>query len=132
MKVEDMLVICADDDPDDRELFCETITRIDERYKILHAGNGIEVLELLEKLKQEGRLPCLIIMDLQMPKMNGEAALQQIRADHYANNIPIVLLTGSPEQFPSLAKQYRVNVVTKPSGIQEIHTMLKRLLPYCD
>jgi CheY-like chemotaxis protein len=132
MKVEEMLVICADDDPDDRELICNSISRIDARYKTLHATDGQQVLSMLDELKHEGKLPCLIIMDLRMPKLDGEETLQRIRSDHYAATVPVVLFTGTPANFPHLAKQYKVNVVSKPSDFHQIQSLIKRFLPYCD
>ena len=66
----------------------------DRGYTVETATNGMEALELLESVK-----PCLIVTDLQMPKMSGIELIAAIRARSSSAAIPIVVLTGSRSQL---------------------------------
>ncbi|MDQ3682761.1 MAG: response regulator, partial [Bacteroidota bacterium] len=60
------VVLCVDDDADDREMVSNTIFEIDPSFKVVHAENGIEAIEYLSKAKVADDLPCLVILDINM------------------------------------------------------------------
>ncbi|MEK6697870.1 MAG: response regulator [Nitrospirota bacterium] len=60
------------------------------------AGNGVEALDLL--LHPENERPCLILLDLNMPKMNGIEFLGIVKQDKLLKIIPVVVLTTSKEE----------------------------------
>ena len=64
------IVLCVDDDPDDRELIRNAIFKVDPSYTVAHATNGKEALQFLQRADGT-ELPCLVIMDINMPVMNG-------------------------------------------------------------
>lgn len=61
-----------------------------------HAKNGEEALTWLRSPKTE--LPCLILLDLNMPRMNGIEFLYEAKADECLRKIPVVVLTTSEEE----------------------------------
>jgi CheY-like chemotaxis protein len=64
-------VLLIDDDHDDLEMLQEALKSIDADHTIVEAHNGIEGLEKLQELAAAETLPCLIVLDINMPKMDG-------------------------------------------------------------
>ncbi len=100
---ESLLVLMADDDPDDcllaRLAFEET--GISGEMRCVEDGR-----ELIEYLQKEGDFagagkaphPDVILLDLNMPRKDGREALKEIKSDSRFNDIPVVVLTTSREQ----------------------------------
>jgi CheY-like chemotaxis protein len=80
---------------DDSMLIRHTVCRFleDRGYTVETATNGVEALEVLETIH-----PCLIVTDLQMPKMTGVELIAALRSRPSSASIPIVVLTGSRTQ----------------------------------
>ncbi|MEJ7912673.1 MAG: response regulator [Chitinophagaceae bacterium] len=126
------LVLCVDDDADDREMVCFTIKEIDPSFDVVHAENGIEAMQLLSKLKKSSKFPCLIILDINMPKMDGKTTLAEIKKDEDLSKLPVVIFTtyNDPKDAGYYA-EHGVEVVTKPSSLHTIKSEVKRLLKHC-
>jgi two-component system, response regulator len=89
-------VVVAEDDEDDRLLIEQAFSSSCQCLKLHFAHDG---LELLEYLKNGGvAKPCLILIDLNMPKMGGIEALERIRSDARLKDIPVIVLTTSDEE----------------------------------
>ncbi|HSU51010.1 MAG TPA: response regulator, partial [Segetibacter sp.] len=84
-------IILADDDTDDIELFQSAAKECNENIEIVTAKDGIKLIELLEK---EERID-VIILDLNMPKMNGYECVKTIRQNKKYNTIPIMIFSTS-------------------------------------
>lgn len=96
-----------------------------EGYSVTVAVNGLELLEQL------GRQPNgweLILMDIQMPEMDGYEATRIIRADRRFNNLPIVALTANvlPEEREACFAAGMNDVLNKPVDMKELASMLQR------
>lgn len=70
------------------------------------AGNGLEALDLL---RVSSDLPCLILLDLNMPKMNGIEFLRELRKDEKLRSLVVVVLTTSKEDA-DMVESFRLNV----------------------
>jgi len=91
----DKTVVLIDDDPDDLELLTDALAAIDKGHKIVTAGNGLEGIKKLEELSDKGKLPCLIVLDLNMPKMDGKQTFMAIRSNEKLNKLPVVIFSTS-------------------------------------
>src|SRR5918998_1242608 len=112
-------VLCVDDDIDDQLIVLETIQEIDDSIEVATALNGHEALDFLEKAKSEGDLPCLIIMDINMPLMDGKQTLIEIKKDKDLDGIPVVMFTTSSSQLDvAFCERYGVDFITKPINMQ--------------
>lgn len=90
---KNILLVLADDDTDDRELFEEVIKEINSHIKINMVEDG---LQLMDRLHDGSRaLPDLLFLDLNMPGKNGKQCLQEIKADSRLKNIPVVIYSTS-------------------------------------
>jgi len=80
-------ILLAEDNPMAFEVVAEYLT--EKGYRVITASNGAEAIE---RAQQEQ--PALILMDAQMPVMDGLEATRRIRADAELKHIPIIALTG--------------------------------------
>lgn len=92
-------ILYAEDDEEDRELVLEAMKESRLGNAIVTVGDGEELLEYLQSRgRHAGRgddLPGLILLDLNMPRLDGREALREIKADARLRRIPIVVLTTS-------------------------------------
>jgi CheY-like chemotaxis protein len=126
------IIVCIDDDPDDRELLTSAIKDVDSSFKVINGDNGIKGMYILEQLKQIGQKPCLVILDLNMPLMDGEQTLAEIKKDADLHNVPVVVFTTSAmEKNNSVFEKHGVPVVIKPVKYGSIVEQVRELLSYC-
>lgn len=126
------IVLCVDDDPDDQMMVLDTILEIDATIRVASALNGIEALSFLQGAKQRGELPCLVIMDINMPLMDGKQALALIKKDEGLSKVPVVMFTTSSSELDrSFAARHGVELITKPIRAKELYHSVKRLLSMC-
>lgn len=84
-----MLVV--EDDPEAAELVESILVR--EGCEVLHARDGATALELARELPQ----PDLVLLDLELPIMDGRALLDAMRSDQSISGIPVVVISGAPD-----------------------------------
>jgi len=126
------LVLCADDDADDRELLCDIIKKIEPGYNIEHTSNGEELLLKLQEVTHKGLKPCLIILDMNMPKKDGKTTALEIKQNPDWANIPVAILTTSPRHlYADLEQKYSIPIVTKPRKIDILTQEVIKLLSGC-
>jgi CheY-like chemotaxis protein len=126
------IILCADDDEDDIDMLQEAINAADGTYRIVQAGNGIDALKQLDGLKQQGTLPCLVVLDINMPKMDGRQTFVSIRNNPDFAKIPVVILStsSSPLDKTFFAKK-DVEYITKPINYDYLVQVAQKLLTYC-
>jgi CheY-like chemotaxis protein len=96
------IVLVADDDADDCLLIKDALIDCGLDWDVQFVGDGIELMEYLGNCERQekqsiGRLPNLIILDLNMPRKGGREALREINVHSRFNKIPIVILSTSDE-----------------------------------
>jgi CheY-like chemotaxis protein len=125
------IVLCVDDDPDDRELIRNAIFSVDPSYTVTHATNGKEALQYLERA-HDTELPCLVIIDINMPVMNGKETVMEIKKHKKLSQLPIVVFsTSSHPADLSFCILHGVELVTKPANFRQITREAERLLQHC-
>lgn len=126
MRVSKSVLLVEDDDVDAMTIrravgdlkFTEPLTRV---------NNGEEALEYLRS--QGNEKPCIILLDLNMPRMNGTDFLKVVKSDVALKKIPIVVLTTSDEQcdiassFDLCVAGYIVKPVDYESLVQALGTV---------
>jgi CheY-like chemotaxis protein len=89
-------VIIADDDHDDQYFLRQAIEQLNPAHEIKVAYNGLELLDLLYKEKLN---PDVIILDLNMPLLDGFGALKKIKADASTRDIPVFILSTTHFEY---------------------------------
>src|SRR5689334_4283521 len=91
-------ILWADDDPDDRELFKEVLSNLSVNAHIQEFPNGRELIDFLKKSDLKPS-PCLIVLDMNMPILDGKEALAILKSEEHLQSIPIVMLTTSNSEL---------------------------------
>jgi CheY-like chemotaxis protein len=126
------IILCADDDEDDIQLLQEAITETDGRYHIVKAHDGVDALRQLDSMKERGYLPCLVVLDINMPKMDGRQTFLTLRKNEAYAGIPVVILSTSSSALDKMffARQ-NAEYITKPLNYPFLAEVAKKLLNYC-
>jgi CheY-like chemotaxis protein len=125
------VILCVDDDPDDQLQMLETIRAIDPTIRVASALNGIEALTFLEQAKLRNEFPCLVIMDINMPQMDGKQAIVKIKKDKALEEIPIILFTTSSSPLDqAFGEKHNVVFMTKPINLKDFHSAVLKMLTY--
>jgi CheY-like chemotaxis protein len=125
-------ILCVDDDPDDHMMVCEVIREADNSINVIGAHNGEEALDFLKNGKENGDLPCLVILDINMPRMDGKQTLVEIKKDDVLRQLPVVMLSTSNSPVDKLfCEHYGVSLYTKPDNVAGFSPILKNLLSHC-
>jgi CheY-like chemotaxis protein len=120
-----------DDDADDLVFIQEAIKSYSTPFSVVEAKNGEEGLAYLSRAKQSGELPCLIIMDINMPKMDGRRAIQLIKEDNDLSKIPLVVFTTSSSSLDKrYFELYQVHYITKPNQYQAFTSKVSEMLSH--
>ena len=123
----------ADDDPDDRILMKEALEENNLPSNIAFVEDGKELLDYLHRrgqyVKKETFKPGLILLDLNMPKIDGREALRMIKSDPLLRRIPVVVLTSSKAE-EDVFKTYDLGVnsfICKPVKFEELVQITREL-----
>jgi CheY-like chemotaxis protein len=122
-------VLLADDDIDDREMFEEILADNQEVSLAGSVENGQELLSFLVNLDPRS-LPDLIVLDHNMPKLNGIQTLQALKRNETYRHIPVVIFsTYCDNKLISEGTRLGASLVyTKPSSFREYENMITTFL----
>jgi len=87
-------IILVEDNPDDERLAIRALRKGNVANEILVARNGEEAIALILSADP---LPCVVLLDLKLPKIDGLEVLRRIRAEPRTKLLPVVVLTSSSE-----------------------------------
>jgi two-component system response regulator len=100
----DKPILLVEDNPDDVELTRIAFAESKIANRLVVVSDGAEALDFLFARgqyadRQDQPLPSIVLLDLNLPKVDGREVLQAIRADERTRNLPVVVLTTSAEPF---------------------------------
>lgn len=111
-------IIFADDDPDDLELITALFNKEAPEITIREFNNGYDVLRFLEEVVIK---PELIVLDINMPRINGKDTLRRIRLHKDFETVPVVLFsTTLTEADEALCKSHKASWIHKPLHLDEM------------
>ena len=126
------VVFYADDDLDDLELVKDAFAQYSKNVEVLTATDGSKALSYLSNLKKYDTLPCLIILDVNMPVINGKETLLRLREIEHFQDIPVVLFTTSSQPMDkSFAKKYNAGFITKPIDVKQMEVIADQFIEHC-
>src|SRR5688572_28302525 len=126
------VIFWADDDPDDLQVMKEVLKTFEHSFHIVDFPNGRELLKQLHAAPQAS-YPCLIILDINMPVLDGKSTLSLIKRDNQFRSIPVVVFTTSNSELDkTFCEYFDVAMVTKPPTYDKLKTTLKQLISYCN
>jgi two-component system response regulator len=128
-------ILLVEDNPDDAELAIRELRKHNMANNLFHVEDGEEALNFLfatgnyEDRRNAARLPKVVLLDIQMPKVNGIEVLQRLRADPRTHTVPVVILTSSKES-PDIRKCYDLGAnsyIVKPVNFEGFAEAIKNL-----
>src|SRR6478672_1792737 len=87
------MILYADDDSDDRFILNESFVSSGLNASLVYVSNGQEAISYMEHMP--GPLPSLVILDLNMPRMNGKETLAYLKTHPRYHRIPVIILSTS-------------------------------------
>jgi CheY-like chemotaxis protein len=122
-------IMLIEDDPSDVYLTREAFADYKLRNRLIVFGNGRHALDYLRGRGPGGSLPDLILLDLNLPGLDGRDLLSELAADPLLGGIPVVILTGSRAEADILrARRLRVaDFVVKPVDFARLVDVVKRV-----
>ena len=125
------LILYAEDDLDDFESVREALDQISTNHTLLHARNGTEVQSYLADASHG--VPNLIVLDLNMPVMNGKEVLHWLKANEGYKDIPIMIFTtSSREEDVKLCQQHACTFFRKPTLYRDLLHVVQTMLHMCE
>jgi CheY-like chemotaxis protein len=132
-----VVILMADDDADDRELTREALSESRLVNELYFVEDGAALLDYLHRrgaYSEPGSSPRpgVILLDLNMPRMDGREALREIKADPGLRDIPIVVLTTSKAE-EDIAQSYDLGAnsfISKPVTFEGLVEVVRELGKY--
>jgi CheY-like chemotaxis protein len=125
-------ILLGEDDIDDEELLKEVFATIDESIALLFVNNGRGILSTLDEM-EDNQLPCLMILDYNMPALNGAEILKELQERKRFHHIPKVIWSTSASNTYKKsclalgAKDY----VIKPTNMDDLKKVVQHMLSFC-
>lgn len=120
-------ILLIDDDDDDQEIFLAALSEIDISVKCTIASNGREALEMLNESTIN---PDIIFLDLNMPVMNGQQFLLEIKQANTHKEIPVIILstTSHKATIDMVMDMGAQQFFSKPDSFEDLIDILKSIL----
>ena len=126
------LVLYADDDPDDLQLVKEAFSKYASHVEVMTVNDGLEVLSFLKGLSHEDPSPCLVILDVNMPRLNGRETLKQLRKMDRYEEVPVILFTTSSLPVDQeFAHKHNAGFISKPLNARQMDLITDQFIEHC-
>ena len=126
-------ILLADDDPEDRMIMADTFKEMKLSEVIDFVDNGENTIRYLESVYQVSTLPTLIVLDLNMPRMNGTQTLKLLKDDSRFKHIPVIIFSTSVNtlEMEECMKIGAESYVVKPVTYKECLDTAKTFYDFC-
>ena len=124
------IILYAEDDYDDFESVKEALDQLSDHQVLLHAKNGAEAVSFIENATI---LPNLIVLDLNMPVMDGKEVLMWLKERDQYKKIPVmVFTTSSREEDVKLCQKHNCTFFRKPTLYRDLLHVAQTMLQICE
>ena len=125
-------IMFGEDDIDDIDFLKETFFAVDNSFHLLFIDKGRKLIETLEGLTNE-ELPCLLVLDYNMPELNGAEILNQLKQDQRYTSIPKIIwsTSGSDTYKNKCLELGAVDYVIKPDNVKDYIKTARYMLTFC-
>ncbi|RYY41509.1 MAG: response regulator [Chitinophagaceae bacterium] len=126
------IVLYADDDADDLQLVQDAFSEYAREVEVVTVNDGGQALRFLQSLNEFDPLPCLVILDVNMPIMDGKSVLRELRTIERYSDVPVVLFTTSSLPIDkSFAEKYNAGFITKPLHFRQMEQITDEFISHC-
>jgi CheY-like chemotaxis protein len=136
-KTKPVTILIADDDPDDRQLIREAFAESKSKDCLQFVEDGVEVFDYLGQTgkytdRTQYPWPSILLLDLNMPRMDGREVLQKLRTDTNYCPIRVIVMTTSKAE-EDILRSYRLcaaSFITKPSNFESLVEIVRSIGTY--
>ena len=126
-------ILLVDDDLEDYQILKQAFADLGADESLAHVANGPDALSFLEAAYNNGGVPDIVVLDINMPIMNGPAVLKKMRGDDRFARIPVVMYSTAinphdEAQCTDLGVEY---CISKPTRLEDIIQVGETLLALC-
>jgi two-component system response regulator len=126
-------IMLVDDSPADAHILQAALNRLDTATEVIVLDDGIKAIEYLTRNPRDSRPPCdVVVLDLNLPLLNGVEILERIRRFDNFNSLPVIVMSGSTDPA-DVDRCYRAGAnsyVRKRSHLNEILAMATAFVAY--
>jgi len=125
-------ILVGEDDIDDEEFLKELFSSVDNSFALTFIHNGKQVIDHLAELEDK-LLPCLIVLDYNMPALTGAEILQKLREQPRYDGIPKIIWSTSPSDMyrKKCLEAGADDYVIKPSSVNELLETIQYMISFC-
>jgi len=122
------ILLIIDDDPDDREFFCEALKEVDGSAICYTCKNGMEAIDMLTS--EQSPVPDFIFLDLNMPVLSGKQCLLALKKIRKLGQTHIIIYTTSKltDDFSETISMGAMHFMTKPTRFADLRDALGNVL----
>ncbi len=129
MPTHAQVILYVDDDEDDQQFFSVALHQVSPDTQVVQARNGQEALNYLNT---DSTLPNLIVLDLNMPVLDGRETFERIKRNPALQGIPTVIFSSSLNPHDkSLFNNLGAEFISKPSDFNDLGIIANRMLRLC-
>jgi CheY-like chemotaxis protein len=120
-------VLIVEDDPETREMLRQLLAT--EGFYALAAEDGLEALHLLRTVRHRApKAPCLVLLDLKMPRLGGNEFRRAQLGDPTVANVPIAIMSGASDLHERAEAMGAVATLAKPLDVDQLIGVVRRYL----
>ena len=122
------MIVYADDDIDDKTWINEACKKINSSLNFKFLESGKEVMKFLQNI-MDGNYPSLIVLDMNMPALDGKQTLKLLKSEPAYKHIPVAILTSSSSKLDiEVCKKLGASLfLTKPDTQAEWQQVIRQL-----
>jgi len=122
-------ILCIDDDEDDYQLLAESFNNINAQVSLRFEKSGDEALDFLSMAVQKNELPGLIVLDLNMPGLDGMQTLVRVKTIPSLSKTPTLILSTSITgvDIPEIEKN-GASIFQKPNTVKEYDEIARTIV----
>ena len=125
-------ILFGEDDKDDEDFLKELFSDIDDSFSLQFIGNGRKLVAALEQMPDD-QLPCLLVLDYNMPELNGSEILKILQQNARYNRLPkIIWSTSGSDVYKKRCLELGANeYIIKPSNVNDLADVIRHMLSIC-
>ena len=125
-------LLIVEDNPGDVDLILDALQQTGRPHTVTTVHDGVSAIEALQKAAHGGSTPDFVLLDLNIPKMDGREVLKVIKWDPELSHIPVAVLTSS-EADRDVEQAYKLHAncfMTKPTDVHQLFEMFDRFTEF--
>lgn len=126
------ILVYVDDDEDDLQLVEDAMFPYMDSIELCLFQSGTAAYSFLMDMENSGLKPCVIILDMNMPRLGARELLPVLRSMSFFEDVPVILFTTSSMQHDyHFALQHNAGFITKPMTYKQMDVIAEEFLSHC-